>query len=181
MGTTAHCVHRKNPLKIRSVAGVVIHLRRKHKCVTSEDIESTQAFVAQYGYWYCKTHKTYNGTREGKPSPNGMRPYTYSQCIPCRKQTTPMMFRAMHHSQLVHDGPEFLEPEHSPPNESKNEMDGESDSGRLPSLHEVCATHIPVLTHIPLAVKAEIAQIFRRVLQCAVDAAESKSNIALDC
>ena len=88
------------------------------------------------------------------------------------------MFRAMHHSQLVHDGRSFLEPDHSPPNESNDEMDGENDGGQLPTLHEVCATHVPVLTHIPLAVKA---QPFRRILQLAVDPAESESNNALDC
>ena len=139
-----------------TVADFLVHLRRRHISVTSEDIVSTQAFVAQYGYWYDKTHKPYNGTREGKSSPTGMRSYTYGQCIPCRRNITPLMFHAVHHSQLVHDGRAFSEPQNAPPNEmpeSNNEMDGESDCGRISKLHQVCASHIPVLTHIPLAVK----------------------------
>ena len=60
-------------------------------------------------------------------------------------------------------------------------MDGESDGGRLPTLHEVCASHIPVSTHIHPAVKAEIAELFRSVSQRAVDDAESESNNALEC
>ena len=43
------------------------------------------------------------------------------------------------------------------------------------------ATNIPVLTHILLAFKAKIAQLFRRVLQRALDAAESESKNALEC
>ena len=47
----------------------------------------------------------------------------------------------------------------------------ESNSSRiapLPSLQEVCSTHIPLVRRITLEVAAEIAELFRLALRCAL-------------
>ena len=57
-------------LRIKTVADVISHCRRAHKTLPTRsdgiEIEIMQTFLAQYGYWYCNSHKRYIGVSEGK-------------------------------------------------------------------------------------------------------------------
>ena len=105
-------------LRIKTVADVISHCRRVHKTLPTRsdgiDIETMQAFRAQYGYLYWNSHIRYIGVSERHALPDGMRPFTYKKCDLCPTVTPPPVFRPMHPSQLVYDSNPVLEPDNTP-------------------------------------------------------------------
>ena len=156
------------PSQVNTAADVLVHLRKDHRVVTQDSAEVLQNSLAPYGYWYCNRDQKYIGANVGKPSPDGMRPFTYKKCKFC--PAMPLVFQHMHHSQLVHDGNAVIEPDDTPP-----AVPGSTTA--IPPLKEVFSTHVPIIRHIPPVVRPEIAELFRYALQGALDARNSEEAV----
>ena len=163
-------------LRIKTVADVISPCRRVHKTLPirsdGTDIEIMQTFLALYGYWYCNSHMRYIGVSEGKALPDGLRPFTYKKCDRCPAGTRPPVFRPMHPSQLVYDGNAVFEPDNTPPPAHHRTQRRTKWKRPVPRLRDVCTTYIPMLSHIPMSIRPDDADLFRQSLNDSVDAVE---------
>ena len=94
-----HCPLCLTPVSLKSAADVIAHRRKGHGVVSQVSAETLQTYLAPYGYWYCNRDQKYIRALEGKPSPDGMRPYISRKCEFC--PSMPLAFQPMHPSQLV--------------------------------------------------------------------------------
>ena len=109
---------------------------------------------------------------EGKAIPDGLRPFTYKKWVRCPAGTLPPVFRHMLPSQLVYDGNAVLEPDNTPPPPPTEHSAVQSGNDQFPSLRDVCTTYIPMLSHIPISIRPDVADLFRQSLNDSVDAVE---------
>ena len=58
------------------------------------------ACLSSHGYWYCHSHRNYLASTVGRLLLNGLRPFSYKQCMLCTGDTCPLRYIPLFPNQL---------------------------------------------------------------------------------